>query len=126
MQYNIHTNNVPLDFVQKIAEFDDEGFSYYLRDPFTFNSAILFGSDGKILGAGVIRVVNEFKMSLDPNLSNLQKAKALKILMKLALEHAQCNEILGVITKGGLSYTKILKDHYGFEFQPGILLKLER
>jgi len=114
----------PKDLTQ-IHQFDDEGITYYLNDPFTFNKALVI-EDNTIIGAGCVRVLNEFKMILNPDLSDYKKAKVLKLLMDEAIKKAQCSEILINVTKDIPRFSQRLITHYNTEIRPGFFLKLER
>ena len=119
---------VPPKISEKIRKFDKEYISDYFYDPFTFDIGILSdsNSEGKILGAGIIRVVNEFKMILNPELSDFKKARIIDILMKIAKEKAQCNEIIIEITQGGKHYINLLTNHFDFQKTYGEVLRLEK
>jgi len=127
MQLNLNPSQIDIkQDIKKLFEFDNEGICDYLNDSFTFNKGILISDKGLVIGAGVLRVLNEFKMTLDPTLSDYQKAKAIKMLMKVALEKSQCNEILLKITKDIPKFSSLLMTHYNFEITPGLTLRLEK
>lgn len=119
---------VPPKITENIRKFDREYISEYFYDPFTFDVGILSDSNssGKILGAGVVRVVNEFKIVLNPELSDFKKARIIEILMKTAKEKAQCNEIIVEITQGGGHYINLLINHFDFQPTYGEVLRLVR
>ena len=92
----------------KISEFDNEQIYQFTNDPFTFNSKIVLNDKDEILAAGFIRVVNEFKVTVNPNISNFMKAKVIDELIKYGLSNSQCNEIIVELTNGGNHYANIL------------------
>lgn len=107
---------LPDNIASRIREFDVEGLLDFCYDPFTFSIGVVFHEDGSILGVGMIRVVNEFKMIINDKLQDYTKAKMIKMLLEEAKNLSQCNEIIVEITKGGPHYEAILENH--FDFQP--------
>lgn len=119
-------NKVSLDLLKKEIEvFDEERVSDYINDPFTFTVGIV-ASSGRVAAVGIIRVVNELKVVIRPEISNIHKAAALRLLLNESKSKMQCNEAIALITNGGDHYVNILKDHYGFREDPGIFLRLEK
>lgn len=111
--------------LEQLRLIDNEKLVEFFNDPFTFNIGIVY-EHGKILGFGLIRVVNEFKMSLDPNISEFSKAKTIKKLLDSACELSQCNEIIVEITKGGMHYIDSLVKHYNFYETKSTVLRMEK
>lgn len=109
MIFDIHSSikSISSKDLIKLKEIDEEGLNTWIEDPFTFNICICWEKD-KILGFGLIRIVNEFRMCLNEDSSNYKKAKVIKELMGCAIELSQCNEILVEISKGGPQYTQSL------------------
>ena len=110
----------------KISEFDTEQIYQFTNDPFTFNSKIVLNDKDEILAAGFIRVVNEFKVTVNPKISNFMKAKVIDELIKYGISNSQCNEIIVELTNGGNHYANILEKHFKFQYGNGILMRLER
>lgn len=108
----------------KIRHYDIENITDFVYDPFTFNTGILIGDNSEVIGMGIIRVINEIKLVLDPGLSNFQKSLAIKKLMNAGVPLCQCNEVIAYITSGGKKYENLLKMHYNFSHEPGTLLRL--
>lgn len=111
----------------KIAVFDSEGTVEYLGDKFTFISGVV-RNETDIVVLGIGRVVNEFKIVINPKYSNLQVAKAIKTLFNEAINWAKCsgsNETIVIITKGGDKYQEFLSKHFGFEKIDGTPMRLE-
>ena len=119
-----NSNAISKESINEIRSFDSENISDFICDPFTFICATVHSGDS-IVGAGIIRVINEFKMTLNPKLSSFMKAKVLKVLIDEGIKRKQCNEIVVSITKGGNHYKDILYKHYGFEEDLGSLMRLE-
>ena len=102
--------------IDKIRKYDEEGLSYYFNDPYTFDSGIIFSdSRDEILGAGIIRVLEEVRTVIDPKLDNFQKAKIVHTLIKNAIKRRRTHEILAFISKGGKDYANLLQNHFGFK-----------
>ena len=99
----------------KISKFDEEGLFQFFNDPYTFDSGIVFDDSGdKILGAGIVRVLEEVRTTIDPKLDDFQKAKIVKILVETAIKRRKTPEMLAFISKGGYSYRELLHKHFGF------------
>jgi len=130
MQLNSYTDTINSpdikEDIKEIEKFDKEHIHPYIFDPFTFNTGILLADNSQVVGFGIIRVVNEIKLVLNPNLSNFNKARAIKLLLDNGIPLCQCNEIIAYITQGGNHYEGLLKKHYNFEYEPGTLLRLFR
>lgn len=126
MKIDVYEAKIPDHLVQLIKNIDEDGIAAYLNDPYTFTTGIVRSDEGEIIAAGLIRVVNELKVILKPELSNINKAMALKLLLMEAKARLQCNEAVALITQGGTHYTNILKTHFHFYEDPGIFLRLER
>lgn len=125
---SIHNNNISNRLLNAIKKIDKEGVSSYLNDPYTFTTGIVYSTindKDEIVAAGIIRVVNELKVILKPELSDILKAKALKLLLDTSTSMMQCNEAVAIITQGGDHYVNILKDHFNFFEEPGTFLRLE-
>lgn len=112
------------DLLNQVAEFDKEGLLPWVNDPFTFEKIAVF-EDGKVIGLGLLRVVEEYKVIIDPSISNLKKAKVIKELMAESNHRSRCNEVIVFITNGGSHYAEMLKKHFGFENRDGITLVKE-
>ncbi len=111
----------------KIAVFDSEGIAEYLDDKFTFISGVV-RNETDIIVLGVGRVVNEFKIVVNPKYSKFQIAKAISTLFREAnhwAKHGGSNETIVIITKGNKPYIKLLNRHFGFEEIDGTPMKLE-
>lgn len=126
MKIEIFEAKVPNHLVQLVKNIDIDGIAAYINDPYTFTTGIVRDNEGEIIATGLIRVVNELKVILKPELSNINKAMALKLLLIEAKKRLQCNEAVALITQGGTHYTNILKTHFNFYEDPGIFLRLER
>jgi hypothetical protein len=128
MRIEFYTNTNLIDplLLDELKVFDSEGILKFFNDPFTFNIGITFDNNNKIIGAGIIRVVNEFKMFIDPELSNIKKAAIIKILLDNAENLKQCNETIVEISKGGDHYIDLLVKHYDFYETSGQVLRLEK
>lgn len=116
--------------LDEISKFDIENISDYLNDPFTFTNGIVYGSNDNVLGCGVIRVINEFKIVIDSKLPNYIKAKVLKLLLDKALKLKQCNEVIISLTQPEnfielQHYKDLIQKHYNFQEETGIVLRLE-
>jgi hypothetical protein len=118
-------DKIPPEIAIKIKEFDTGEMSSYLNDPFTFTTGVISMKD-KIIAAGIIRVVNELKITAKLEVSDINKAMAISLLFKAAKEKMQCNEAFALITQGGDHYVNILKNHYKFYEDHGVFLRLER
>ena len=125
MIVKIHDNNIPIELIEEIKKFDGEGIHTYLNDPFTFATGIVHSND-KIVAAGILRVVNELKIIIKPEISNVHKAMAITLLLKEVNKNMQCNEAIALITDGGDYYINILKDRFKFREESGVMLRLER
>lgn len=127
MTLNIYTtiDQISTEDLRDIINFDYDAVSNFINDPFTFNIGIV-KYNGKVVGFGIIRVVNEFKLALDPKISNITKARAIKRLLNSAIELAQCNEIIASITNGGEHYVNLLEKHFRFYRDSGVLTRLEK
>lgn len=126
MQLEIYQNldSINKDDIEVLSKYDNEYLLQYLKDPFTFDVGI--ARDGNILGIGIIRVINEFKMLLNPNMTNFRKAKVIKMLLEEASKRSQCNEIIVEISKGGFHYEQLLVDHFDFQPTYGRVFRLEK
>lgn len=116
---------IPENLRSQINDFQVERITEFFEDPYTFNIGIVTDEDDIVLGVGVIRVVNEFKMQLNPQLSNLSKARVLKSLLNEAISRRHCGEIIAMITQGGVSYEDMLIKHFNFQKMDGTPLKWE-
>jgi len=131
MIVKIYDNNISSDLIDEIKKFDGEGISNYLNDPFTFTTGIVTASfkekeENQIVAIGILRVVNELKITIRPEISNINKAMAITLLLKEVNKNMQCNEAIALITAGGDHYINILKDHFKFREESGVMLRLER
>jgi len=123
-------DSVPESDLDQIIIFDKEKIFEYFKDPFTFNIGIVKVMNN-VVGAGIIRVVNEFKMTIDNELPKVTKAKILKSLMEQAgLPLKQCREVIVSLSlpktvKELNNYSEILKSHYGFERDTNIVMRRE-
>ncbi len=133
MIINVYNDKISDELISEIRKFDSEGISDYLSDPFTFTTGIVFADNNKndknnekIIAVGILRVVNELKVSFKSEISNISKAMALKLLLKEINKRMHCNEGIALITNGGNYYVDILKNHFDFQEDPGIFLRLER
>ena len=131
MDLEIHKNisSISVEELIKIFNLDIDGTFNYFDDPFTFNIGVVKNGD-QILGAGIIRVVNELKMILDQDLPRITKAKVLQGLMDEAIKLRQCKELLVTLTfpqdfKKLMKYSNLLKDHYNFYEDNSILMRKE-
>lgn len=118
-------DKVPEDVVKKIQSFDSEHISDYFNDPFTFTVGVVH-SDTDTVAVGIIRVVSEYKIIVNPTASNIHKAAAIKQLFIEAIHRTKCNEVLVIITKGGQEYEELLSKHFGFEKINGTPMRLEK
>lgn len=125
METKLYSEFPPQEQINEIKKYDKENISDFFSDPFTFNIGIATNGN-EVLGAGVIRVINEFKIIINPTLSDFRKAKVINTLIKEAFKNAQCNEIIVDITQGGDHYINILNKHFGFQKAYGEVLRLER
>ena len=127
----LYKSNVPKEDIKEIMRFDKEGITEFISDPFTFDVGIVKNESGKVIGVGITRVINEFKMALDDELPALQKANTLKLLMGNAIELAVCNEVLITLTlpeklRELERYKRIMEKHFGFYKDNGIVMRLEK
>lgn len=123
MNITVIDGGIPPKVVEEVKKFDMDGcVSSYLNDPFTFTTGLAI-SGGKIIAVGVVRVINEIKIVIDPSIHDLTKARALKLLLDEAPLKTQCNEVVAVITQGGNHYVNILKNHYEFKEDYGVFLR---
>src|SRR5437660_11634222 len=121
-------NLINKEYLNDIEKFDDEGIISFFADPFTFNIGIAINNEGKVIGTGLIRVIDEFRMALDDNLSNMTKARIIRLLMKEALIKRSCNEAIVCISKPENnieSYSELLKKHFNFYEDNNKFLRLE-
>ena len=125
MTIDVYNDKISSELVDEIRKFDEEGISNYLNDPFTFTTGIVTSGD-KIIAAGIIRVINELKVVIRPEISNIHKVKVLKLLLRESNKRIQCNEAIALITDGGYHYVNVLKNHFGFREESGVMLRLER
>lgn len=127
MKIEFYKNTDLIDplLLERIQVFDDEKIIDFFKDPFTFNIGIVTDND-KVLGTGVVRVINEVKMVLNPKLSNFKKASIIKTLLNSAMVRTQCSEIIVEISKGGDHYIDLLVKHYDFYETYGKVLRLEK
>ena len=121
----IKGDSLPLGILEQIKQFQTEDISEYFSDPYTFDIGIITDEENKVLGVGIIRVVDELKMSLNNELSNIEKAIALKALLNEAIARRHCGEILVMITQGGEHYVNLLQRHFDFQEIKGIPMKWE-
>ena len=130
--YDNRTEDIPIGVLNEINKMDIEGISDYFSDPFTFNIGIVYDDiNGKVLGAGIIRVINEFKMVIENNIPDIIKSKVLKTFTDKALELKQCNEVLISLTLPDNieeieKYKELMKKHFNFYENDGIVLRLEK
>lgn len=118
-------NQIPIKDFQQLIVIDNDCISTFINDPFTFVIGVM-KSDSRVLGFGLIRVVNEFKMALDSGLTNTMKARTIHGLLSSAIKLSQCNEMIASITKGGDHYIQLLEKHFRFSVDPGVLMRLEK
>jgi hypothetical protein len=111
--------------LHQIEKIDKEGLASYLQDPFTFVIVVLLNDDYKLLGVAFSRVVEEYKIILDPELSNREKALAIKEWMSVARDLTRCNEVVVFVTQGGEHYENFLKKHFNFKKREGTPLMLD-
>lgn len=125
MIFDIHSSikSISNKDLERLKLIDEEGLETWLSDPFTFNICICYEGN-QILGFGLIRVVNEFRMCLNRDYSNFKKAKIIKGLLCRAIELGQCNEIIVEISKGGPHYIQSLVNRGFKELDP--VLRLEK
>src|SRR6185503_2979987 len=123
--------SIPKEILDEINLFDIEKISDYFADPFTFNIGIVFNDSGdNILGAGINRLINEFKLVLNPESTNHIKAKVLNTLMNKAISMMQCNELSVSLTLPSNfieseHYKDILIKHFDFDEDDNITLRKE-
>lgn len=117
---------IPEETVKEIYQFDKEKIGGYFFDPFTFHIGVVFANDGRVIGAGVVRVVNEFKIIMNPEFKNITKAKSISKLFDAALSNMQCNEAVVEITQGEEHYEELLIKHFKFFHTYGNVLRLEK
>lgn len=125
MTIEIFDDNISQELINEVRKFDVEGISDYLNDSFTFTTGIVT-SRGRMVAIGIIRVVNELKVIVRPEISNIHKAAALRLLLNESKSKMQCNEAFALITNGGDHYINILKNHYRFREDYGVFLRLDR
>lgn len=118
-------SQIPVKDFQQLVILDNDSICTFIGDPYTFTIGVL-KNNKRVVGFGLIRVVNEFKMALDLDLTNFQKAQAINGLLKVAIKLSQCNEIIASITKGGDHYIKLLENHFKFSIDNGVLMRLEK
>lgn len=114
-----------IDLIEDIRKFDAEDISSYTKDPFTFEKVAVLDDNGKPIALGILRVVEEYKIILDPKLSNRQKTIIIRELMTESRYRNRCNEVIVFITQGGEHYKNFLKKHFGFRERDGIALMKE-
>lgn len=117
--------SLPVDYIKQVEEFQSELIADFFHDPYTFSIGFVINEEGKVQGVGLIRVINEFKMQLNPELSNLTKVRVIKDLLNEAISRRHCGEILAMITQGGASYVGLLEKHFNFHRIDGTPLKWE-
>ena len=106
--------------------FDSERLLPYLDDPFTTLAGII--EDDRPIAVGIVRLVNEFKIIVNPDISAFKKAKAINALMRAAIYNTSqhgANEIYALITQGGEHYQELLSKHFEFYTPAGTLMKKE-
>lgn len=117
------------NLLEKIISIDNENISSYLRDPFTQVNGVVSNDDGEIIAVGLIRIVNEWKVIINKDISKFEVAKAIRELGKQAMiigNQKGSNEVYAIITQGEDNYKELLKKHFGFkEINHQSLLKLE-
>lgn len=118
------SNPLTPDLLSKLEEFDSEGISEYVTDPFTFEVAVVYNEDTPI-AIGLLRVVEEYKIALDSNLSNNNKAMIVKAFLGEAKKRSKCNEAIVFVTKDKERFERFLKKHFKFKNREGIPLTLE-
>jgi len=109
-----------------IESFDSENILPYAHDPFTLICGIV-EDDEDFVALGVCKVVNEFKVIINPKVSKGKIAIAIDTLIKQAIKKCKAegaNEILAIITQGGESYENFLSKRYNFEKVNGTPLRL--
>ena len=107
--------------------FDSENILPYAHDPFTTLNGLVFDNNG-VVALGICRLVNEFKVIINPNVGRLKIAVAINKLISSALVHCHksgSNEIFVILTQGGIPYSKFLTKHFDFEKIDGIAMKKE-
>lgn len=120
-------DEIPPEDLLSIATYDKDKTFDYFGNPFTFDIGIVTDDD-RIIGAGIIRVINEFKMIMNPHLPKLTRIKTLKLLIEKAIELKQCSEVLVSLTspygeKDLKNYIKLLRSEYGFYEDLGKVLR---
>lgn len=129
MLIKVYSDSKEIDkkYLDQLILIDEERVLEFINDPFTFNVGIVLDDEKeKVLGFGLIRVVNEVKMILNPELSNTIKARVLKYLLDEAKHISQCNEVLAEITRGGDHYIDSLVKHFNFYETSGKVLRFEK
>jgi hypothetical protein len=118
----IDEHNISL--LNQVVEFDEEGLLSWVGDTFTMERVAVL-EDGRVLALGLLRVIEEYKIILDPKLKNTKKAAIIKELMEESTVRSRCNETIVFITRGGDHYVRLLKKHFGFTDREGIALVKE-
>jgi len=110
---------------KEIASFDRENILPYTKDPFTLINGIVEDKDG-IIALGICRIVNEFKVIINPNRKRMHIALAIKHLVEEAVSKCKAkgsNELFVIVTQGGIKYEKLLCKHFNFECIEGTTLR---
>ena len=114
-------------YKDEISKFDNEKIFNLVKDPYTFTHGIVLNDvEDLVLGLGIVRVVDEFKVVLNPSSTNLMKAKTLRYLLGYGITQMSTNEVIASITQGGDQYVNILEKHYKFYKDTGILVRMEK
>lgn len=111
--------------INEIQLFDTENIIPYCSDPFTELNGIVFDEED-VVAVGVNKIVNEFKVIVNPAIGRFRISQAIKALIIQAIEDMKekgSNEILAVVTQGGMPYEKFLERHFKFEKISGALMK---
>ena len=112
---------VILPYLSKMIEMEDLKITL---DPFTYKSGIVEDKN-KVIAVGILRLINEWKLIVNPKSSNYQIAKAIKLLTEQALKESS-TEIHAIIDKGGEKYIELLKRHFNFREPEGSFLRMEK
>lgn len=110
-----------------IEAYDEEKTLLYAKDPFVIVNGLVEDEDN-VVALGICKLVNEFKLIVNPQASQIKKAAAIQKLIVEATKACRregSNEVVSVITQGGKKYVNFLNKRYGFEELPGIPMRLE-
>ena len=120
---SIDNNNKSL--LDNLKSSDSEGILDYVDDPFTFIIIAVFDEDDTIIGVGLQRVIEEYKIVMNNSVSNYKKMQAIDGLFGAVRSCIKSNEAIVLLTKDQERFKAILKKHYEFEEREGTFLFLE-